>query len=149
MVSHNQTQREMHKLFLRKVSLLKTYSDRKINKLVDAMTVEEFQVRKCEPLPLRSEKIIFFRNKYPNFSASGQKTVILGCISPEGDELQRMVRDIFFSIKIFNLLSVLTRILVPIRLMSVFFAAGVFRIKRCHARHFIKVTGAFLIFLRM
>ena len=46
MVSHNQTQREMHKLFLRKVSLLKTYSDRKINKLVDAMTVEEFQVRK-------------------------------------------------------------------------------------------------------
>ena len=44
MVSHNQTQREMHKLFLRKVSLLKTYSDRKINKLVDAMTVEEFQV---------------------------------------------------------------------------------------------------------
>ena len=47
MVSHNQTQREMHKLFLRKVSLLKSYSDRKINKLVDAMTVEEFQVRNC------------------------------------------------------------------------------------------------------
>ncbi len=46
MVYHNQTQREMHKLFLRKVSLLRTYSDRKINKLVDAMTVEEFQVRK-------------------------------------------------------------------------------------------------------
>ncbi|CBY06693.1 unnamed protein product [Oikopleura dioica] len=43
MVYHNQTQREMHKLFLRKVSLLRTYSDRKINKLVDAMTVEEFQ----------------------------------------------------------------------------------------------------------
>lgn len=56
MVYHNQTQREMHKLFLRKVSLLRTYSDRKINKLVDAMTVEEFQVRK------KIWKTIFFEN---------------------------------------------------------------------------------------
>ena len=43
MVSHNQTTREMHKIFLRKVSILKTYSERKVNKIVDAMTVEEFQ----------------------------------------------------------------------------------------------------------
>ena len=43
MVSHNQTQRDKHKLFLRKVSILKSYSERKIHKIVDAMTVEEFQ----------------------------------------------------------------------------------------------------------
>ena len=43
MVSHNQTTRAKHKDFLRKVSLLKSYSDRKLHKIVDAMTIEEFQ----------------------------------------------------------------------------------------------------------
>ena len=34
-------------LFLVKVSLLKNYSERKINKIVDAMQVEEFQDKDC------------------------------------------------------------------------------------------------------
>ena len=63
MISTNQSQRNMHKMFLRKVlsiphdfksllflvkvSLLKNYSERKINKIVDAMQVEEFQDKDC------------------------------------------------------------------------------------------------------
>lgn len=47
MISTNQSQRNMHKMFLRKVSLLKNYSERKVNKIVDAMQVEEFLDGDC------------------------------------------------------------------------------------------------------